>query len=460
MHIHFIGICGIGMSGIAKILLEQGFNISGCDQNIDSTRSKELINLGCKIDIHLSSTCNDSSISMIVRSSDITLEHPEILQALKNNIPIKLRAEVLAEIMKQHSNPIAVAGAHGKTTTSSLLSHIFVTANKNPTIVVGGHIHQLNSNAKYGNSNYLIAEADESDRSFLLLPKKYSIVTNIDREHLGTYKDIEDIKSSFTTFINTIPKDGLTVICYDNLENRNIFKNIQASYITYGVDKQADFHISNITLDAYESYFYVYNNKTKEDLGLFQVNLPGHHNVLNATSAIVISLLSDIPLESIKLALRSFQGVDRRFTFKGKSKVSQALIFDDYGHHPTEIEATLKVARNASQGKVIIAFQPQRFSRTKNLWDEFIQVFAHAPIDELILTDIYPANEAPIEGITSKNLMLEIKKINPNLSIQYISSREPDEILIQLIESNLSKNDLLLFLGAGKINKLSEKMIA
>jgi len=459
MHIHFIGICGIGMSGIAKILLQQGFTVSGCDQNIDPIRSQELINLGCTIGHHQSNICKDNSISMIIRTSDVKLDHPEIIQAHLKNIPVKLRAELLSEIMKNHTNAISIAGAHGKTTTSSLLSHIFLTAQKNPTIIVGGHIHQLGSNAEYGNGNYLIAEADESDRSFLLLPTKYSIITNIDREHLGVFKDFDDIKATFIQFMNNISNDGFNVICIDDAGIQSVINNIKTPFLTYGTNNKADFQISDITLDAYQSHFKLFNTKTNQDLGTWTVSLPGHHNVLNATSTIALSLTLGLGVESIKKALTTFQGVDRRFTFKGKSKLHGALIFDDYGHHPTEIEATLKVARNASPGKLIVAFQPQRYSRTKNLWLEFIKTFAHAPIDTLLLTDIYPANEAPIQGITSQNLMLEIQKINPHISIHYFPFLENGENIVQMLESILNEKDLLLFLGAGKINKLSDKLI-
>lgn len=459
MHLHFIGICGIGMSGIVKVLLKQGFTISGCDQNLDQARAEELTKLGCKIGNHQSDICKDSSISMIVRSSDVNLEHPEIIDALQKNIPVNLRAQILAEIMSKHTNTIAVAGAHGKTTTSSLLSHIFITAQQNPTVIVGGHIHQLNSNAEYGNGNYLIAEADESDRSFLLLPTKYAIVTNIDREHLGVYKNFDDIKATFIQFMNSIPNDGFNVICFDDAGVQSVIKDIKTPYITYGTNRQATFMISDIKLEAYLSHFKLYNTQTNQDLGTWTVSLPGHHNVLNATSTIALSLSLGIDKASIQKGLTTFQGVDRRFTFKGRSKLHGALIFDDYGHHPTEIEATLKVARNACSGKVIVAFQPQRFSRTKTLWTEFIQTLAHAPIDELILTDIYPANEAPIEGISSQNLMLEIQKLNPDFSVHYLPFNAQGQNIVQMIESKLSSQDLLLFLGAGKINKLADKLI-
>lgn len=458
LHLHFIGICGIGMSGIAKILLQQGYKVSGCDQNLDPIRTQELINLGCNIGRHQSTICNDPSINTIVRSSDVVLTHPEIITAQEKNIPIKLRAEILAEIMAHHKNSIAVAGAHGKTTTSSLLSHVLLQANRTPTVIVGGHIHQLNSNAKYGNGNYLVAEADESDKSFLLLPKKFSITTNIDREHLGVYKDFNDIKENFLSFMNTVPSDGLNIICIDDPGIQTIINSIKTPYITYGTNANAMFQIQNIHLNPYESNFTLINNQTKQNLGSWSVALAGHHNVLNTTSVIALCLILGLTKDEIQKGLTTFQGVDRRFTYKGKTKEG-ALIFDDYGHHPTEIDAILKVARNATQGKLIVAFQPQRFSRTKNLWPEFVHSLAGASVDTLIITDIYPANEAPIEGISSPNLVHEIQKINPHASISYIPFSDNGKEIVEFINSKLNQGDLLLFLGAGKINKLIPYMI-
>jgi UDP-N-acetylmuramate--alanine ligase len=458
LHLHFIGVCGIGMSGIAKILLQQGYKVSGCDQNLDPARTEELTNLGCKIGHHQSDICNDSSISMIVRSSDVALTHPEIIAAQAKNIPIKLRAEILSEIMSLHKNSIAVAGAHGKTTTSSLLSHVLLQADRNPTVIVGGHIHQLNSNAKYGNGNYLVAEADESDKSFLLLPKKYAITTNIDREHLGVYKDLDDIKENFINFINSTPPSGLNIICIDDPGIQTIINSIQSPYITYGTSPNATFQIQDINLEPYQSHFTLINNQTKQNLGSWSVTLAGHHNILNTTSIIALCLTLGLTKEEIQEGLITFQGVDRRFTYKGKTKEG-ALVFDDYGHHPTEIDAVLKVARNATKGKLIVAFQPQRFSRTKSLWPEFITSLAQANVDSLIITDIYAANEAPIQGISSPDLVREIRKINPHISISYIPFLDNGKEIIESLNSKLNQEDLLLFLGAGKINKLIPYMI-
>lgn len=458
MHLHFIGICGIGMSGIAKILLRQGYKVSGCDQNLDPIRTKELKSIGCNIGKHQSNICNDQTIDIIVRSSDVPLNHAEIINAQQRNIPIKLRAEILAEIMSCHKNSIAITGAHGKTTTSSLLSHVLFQAHYKPTIIVGGHIHQLNSNAEYGDGNYLVAEADESDKSFLLLPKKFAITTNIDREHLGVYKDLDDIKKNFITFINTISQNGLNIICLDDPGIQTILNQIQTPYITYGTHQQATIQITKINLKPYESTFDLFNTQSNEYLGTWTVSLAGHHNVLNATSVIALCLMLGLNKNIIQQGLVSFQGVDRRFTFKGKSKQG-AFIFDDYGHHPTEIDAILKVARNATLRKLIVAFQPQRYSRTKNLWPEFIQTLSKAPIDTLIITDIYPANETPIESISSQNLAEEIRKTNPTLSVIYIPFSNNGQNIIQQINATASTNDLILFLGAGKINKLIDSLI-
>ncbi len=451
-HFHFMGICGIGMSGIAKILLTQGFKISGCDKNIDPKRAQELLKLGCKIDTHQSTLCNDLSITTIVRTSDITLNHPEIVNAQSKNISIHLRAEILTQIM-QAKTSIAIAGAHGKTTTSSLLSHVFLQAKLDPTIIVGGHMNELNSNAHAGSGEFLIAESDESDRSFLLLPKKYTIVTNIDREHLNTYTDFDDIKNSFVQFINNLEPDGCNFICLDDTGIQSVIHGIKTSFKTYGTTSNADFYIHNIKLSSDFSEFEVNN------LGLFKVLLPGLHNVLNATGVIAVSLQAGLDLESIKNGLQTFQGVDRRFTFKGLSKNHGAMIFDDYGHHPKEIEVTFKVAKAKAVGKIVTVFQPQRFSRTLHLWNEFIQTLAQAPIDQLILTDIFPASETPVEGITSQNLVKEIQKLNPQLKVSFIPFGDHGEQILTHLEANLNKNDLLLLQGAGKINKLAQYLL-
>lgn len=455
-HFHFIGICGIGMSGIAKILIKQGLKVSGCDKNIDPQRATELQSLGCMIGNHQSDLCQDLSISTLVRSSDIPLNHPEIIQAQQRNILIRLRAEILAELM-QTKTSIAVAGAHGKTTTTSLLAHVLLYAQLDPTIVVGGHMHELNSNAHAGSGKFLVAESDESDRSFLLLPKQYTIVTNIDREHLNTYQDFNDIKNSFLQFMNQLATDGCNVICLDDPGIQSILPNIKTQYITYGIDPRADFFIKNVKLLADFSKFELHHKK--KSLGRFQVSLPGMHNVLNASGVIALCLQIGIDPQAIKNALKTFQGVDRRFTAQGVSKSHGAIIFDDYGHHPRELEVTFQVAQSKAQGKIVVVFQPQRFSRTKHLWNDFVNVLAQAPIDHLILTDIYPANEAPLQDITSQNLAIAIQKNNPKACVDFIPFKDHGEQILAQLDTILSQNDLLLFQGAGKVNKLIKHLL-
>jgi UDP-N-acetylmuramate--alanine ligase len=452
-HLHFIGICGIGMSGIAKILLQTGHKVSGCDSSIDPERANELQNLGCAVNPHQSKSCFDASITGIVKSSDVANSHPEIIAANKRNIPVHLRAEILAKIMSTKTS-IAVAGAHGKTTTSSLLAHVLLFAKLDPTIIVGGHIHQLASNAHAGSGEFLVAESDESDRSFLLLPKKFTIVTNIDREHLNTYQDFNDIKKTFVQFINQLPSDGCNIICADDLGIQTVRNQITTPCISYGTTTTADFYIQNVQLLANFSTFELTDTRTNQDLGTFKVSLPGMHNVLNSTGVIALCLKLGVNPETIKNALETFQGVDRRFTFKGLSKSCGAQIFDDYGHHPTEIQATLKVAQTKALKKIIMVFQPQRYSRTKHLWSDFVQVLAQAPINQLIITDIFPANETPVDGITSQNMVQEILKLNPQAQVCYIPFEKDGQLILNRLDKIMAQDDLVLFQGAGKVNKL------
>lgn len=457
-HIHFMGICGIGMSGIAKILLQQGYHVSGCDKNIDPQRAVELQQLGCTIDAHQSALCQDPSISMLVRSSDVSLTHPEIISAQKQNIPVHLRAEILAEIMRSKES-ITIAGAHGKTTTSSLLAHTLLTAKQDPTIVVGGHIHQLNSNAHTGTGEFFVAEADESDRSFLLLPKKYSIVTNIDREHLNTYRDFNDIKQTFVQFMNQLPENGLTIACIDDAGIQAVLPQLTKPYVTYGTTPQADFYIHGIALKSDFSTFELTDTRNNQYLGTWTTSLPGLHNVLNTTSVIALCLHLNIPTQAIQEGISTFQGVDRRFTFKGITKAHGAEIFDDYGHHPREIQVTLDVAQAKTKGKVVIVFQPQRFSRTSSLWDDFVQILAQAPYNELIITDIFAASEQPIEGISSPNLVKAIQNKNPEANVRYIPFTDNGTAIMSQLDLILHPHDLLLFLGAGKVNTIAQKLL-
>lgn len=465
MHIHFMGIGGIGMSGIAKILISQGYRVSGCDSLVDQETIKDLIKLGCSIaPHHKHEICLDPTIETLVYSTDVLKTNkgsiPYEMQLAKDrSIPVILRATMLAEIMRtKHS--IAVAGSHGKTTTSSLLSHLLLYAQLDPTIIVGGYIHSIKSNAYFGKSDLLVAEADESDRSFLQLPKTFSIVTNINREHLDVYKDLNDIKQTFIQFLKQIPFYGKNIICIDDPGVQNIIPELTTPYITYGQSKSADIQIQNINLLDDKSTFDLFDSRHNQQIGSFSTSLPGIHNVLNSTSAIITGRLLEIPLKTIQDALSSFSGVDRRFTHKGTTSISKALIFDDYGHHPTEIYHTLQVARKKAKTRLVMIFQPQRFTRTKHLWNEFVDLFSSSNIDQLIITDIYPASEQPIENISSQQLVNEIKLKNPKTPVFYYTFEDNGKTILNQLKNYLEKDDLVLLQGAGKVNKLAKDLLS
>lgn len=457
-HIHFIGISGIGMSGIAKILKQQGHAVSGCDSGIDQKHIEELQSLGCTISTqHQSTLCNDATIDTVVYTNSLPSDHPELRNAREKKITLLHRAQMLALLMSEKT-AIAVAGSHGKTSTTSLIGQILLQAQYDPTIIIGGHAHSIQSNAYYGKSKYLVAESDESDRSFLYLPKTYSIATNIDLEHLETYKDFDDIKNTFLTFLNNTPIDGKAILCIDDMGIQSIMHAIKAPHTTYGQSAQADIQAKNICLQADSSTFDIYQKSTNEMLGSIYLSQPGLHYVLNATGAIALALQINVPFIAIQQALATFAGVDRRFSYCGISTLHKAHIFDDYGHHPLEIYYALQIARKKATQKLIVVFQPHRFTRTKFLWNDFIETFAQAPIDTLIITDIFPASEQPIESINSERLVQELKKQCPQKQILYYPA-DLEMIEIQaLLNQILQKDDLLLLLGAGKVNKLAKKL--
>ncbi|MBM18151.1 MAG: UDP-N-acetylmuramate--L-alanine ligase [Epsilonproteobacteria bacterium] len=458
-HIHFIGISGIGMSGIAKILLQQGYTISGCDQNINEKHVQELRKLGCTIaTTHLHNICLNSSINSVVYSSNVSTDHPELQYARQNNIPILLRADMLALLMKEKES-IGIAGSHGKTSTSAIVAHILSYCKLDPSVIIGGHINTINSNAHNGKGKYLVAETDESDRSLLRLPKTYNIVTNVDLEHLETYTNFQDIQNTFIEFINTTMSSGISVLCIDDTGIQSIIPNITTPFITYGQSSHADIQIHNILLHANSSTFTIYHKATNTILGSITFPQAGLHYALNATGAIALALHLNLPFTQIQESLLSFTGVDRRFSYKGKSKQHNSDIYDDYGHHPLEINYALQVARKKAKNKLIVVFQPHRFSRTYHLWDNFVQVLSQNIPDLLIITDIYTANEKPIANISSQNLTAFIKKINPNTKIIYRPADNNFDSIISTLNDTLHTDDLLLLLGAGKVNKIADKLI-
>lgn len=450
-HIHFIGIGGIGMSGIATILRQQGYTISGCDNDLCQQTIKNMVSLGCSIfEGNNSINCMDDTIDIIVYSTAIKPDHPEILRAQKRGIPVIHRAQMLAEIMRTKYS-IAITGSHGKTTTSSIIAHILMEAKYDPTIILGGHLTKLGTNAKLGNGNFLVAEADESDRSFIMLQPTISLITNISLEHLETYKDLDDIKETYSRFLEKLPFYGTAFLCIDDQNICEIIPKKNISVITYGTSPTATFFAEQISLFATHSTYVLRNNNNKPQV--VTVPIPGIHNVQNSLGALAIAQHIGISQEVAITALKSFAGVDRRFSFRGISKQG-AELFDDYGHHPLEIEKTLHIAKQRTKGKLIVAFQPHRFTRTKALWNEFINVFAHAPIDHLILTDIYPASEAAIDGITTEQLKDAIIKKNPLCSIEYIPLDSQFTSLQKALYTNAKKEDLILIQGAGNLYKI------
>jgi UDP-N-acetylmuramate--alanine ligase len=461
-HFHFVGINGIGMSAIAKILHKQGHIVSGCDLACDLVNVQELVDAGCIISSqHDSAICHDPSITTIAYSSDVPHDAQELVNARSRGIATVQRAAVLAEIMRKKTGSIGVAGSHGKTTTTSIIGHILMQAELDPTIIVGGIMNNINNNARYGASHFLVAETDESDRSHLLLPVYIAVLTSIDFEHANTYKNLDEVVQTFRQFLDKIPSHGTAILCADDENIANMTIGFNTHQTTYGTKTWADFQIINIDLQADSSSFDIMMNRNWERqlLGRFTINLPSIYNVLNATAAIATVTTLQIPYETIKTALQSFQGVDRRFTLKGVMHNPVVEIYDDYGHHPTEIYHSLITARRKTKNKLVVVFQPQRYTRTFHLWKEFVDVFANSNIDHLIITDIYTANEPTIENVTAQNLVQAIKEKNPACNVSYVAYQAELHDIEKKVIKILSDDDLLLLLGAGKINKLADKLL-
>ncbi|MGZ6254440.1 MAG: UDP-N-acetylmuramate--L-alanine ligase [Candidatus Chromulinivorax sp.] len=458
-HFHFVGINGIGMSAIAKIVYQQGHTISGCDLAEDPKNVLELIQAGCKISVgHNSLICQNKSITTVVYSSDVPYNSQELVAARDRGIKTIQRAVVLAEIMRSKF-AIGVAGSHGKTTTTAMIGHILNYAQTKPTIIVGGIMHNIDNNALSGDGKFIVAETDESDKSHLLLPVTIGVLTSVDFEHANVYKNLNEVIEIFTQYLNKLPWYGKAIVSLQDENIKKMLPNIQSSILTYGTSSDVDFQAINIQLFSDHSTFEIFDNQNKKNLGAIIIYLPSIYNVLNATAAITTALEIGIDFKTITQALAIFNGVDRRFTYKGTMQSPTAEIFDDYGHHPTEIFHSLITARRKTKNKLIVVFQPQRYSRTYHLWDEFIQVFKNADIDHLIITDIYAANEPEIENISSQKLVEEIQKLNPSYKIYYTSyEKNLDTIYNQLIKI-ISHDDLILLLGAGKVNQLAEKLL-
>jgi UDP-N-acetylmuramate--alanine ligase len=447
--IHFVGIGGIGMSGIAELLLNLGYGVSGSDLK-QSDITRRLQSLGGKIyQGHNGAWVGNADV--VVISSAVKENNPEVLAAREAFIPVIPRAEMLAELMRLKKYGIAVAGSHGKTSTTSLVGWLLAEAGLDPTVVIGGKVNSLGTNAKLGEGEFLVAEADESDGSFLQLSPVIDVVTNIDLEHLDYYKDIDEIKEVFLLFINKIPFYGAAVLCLDDDNVASLLPRIKKRVITYGLATQADIRARQLRAEGLTTSFEVCRGS--EVLGEIMINSPGRHNVLNSLAAVAVGLELEIPFAKITTALATFTGVQRRLQIKGEAR--GITVIDDYGHHPTEIKATLAAIRSAwPNRRLLVMFQPHRYTRTKGLFKEFCTAFHDADI--LILTEIYPASENPIEGVTAENLMIGIKEHGQRQV--YLAAGVDD--LAGVAQPMLEDGDIVLTLGAGDILRAGEQLIS
>jgi UDP-N-acetylmuramate--alanine ligase len=447
-HVHFVGIGGIGMSGIAELLINLGYTVSGSDL-VDSPVTKRLASLGGRIFVgHSGNNLTDADV--VVFSSAVKSNNPEILEAKDRLIPVIPRAEMLAELMRLKFG-VAVAGAHGKTTTTSMVASILTCGHLDPTIVIGGRLDIWGgSNAKLGQGEILVAEADESDGSFLALSPTIAIVTNIDHEHMDHYGSIEAIRETFIQFINKVPFYGLSVLCLDNEEIQGIIPHLKKRYMTYGMTSQADLRAKDPVKEKLGVSFETYLHDRV--LGRVFVGMPGEHNVLNALAAVAIGLELDLDMRVIQEGLKTLGGLKRRFQIVGKQQ--DILIIDDYGHHPTEIQATLKTARDGwPDRRLVVVFQPHRFSRTQDLFDRFVISFNEA--DKLIVAPIYPAGEDAIEGVNAEAIAGGIKE-HGHKSVLACNKREE---VFRALKDTAKSGDLVLTLGAGDIYQEGERLL-
>ena len=442
--VHFVGIGGIGMSGIAELLLNLGFTVTGSDLN-NSDNVKRLINLG--IDVKIGhNPLNVGKTDVLVYSSAVQSENPEIIKARQNGIPVIKRAEMLGELISVKETSIAVGGTHGKTTTSSMIGTVLSYAKMEPTLVVGGLVQNLDTNSKLGDGNVIVVEADEFDRSFLALKPTIAVITNIELEHTDCYDDLNDLKGAFLQFCQSVPFYGEVIVCIDSPAIREIIPKIERPMTTYGRSRDAAYRAENLRFDSTNSTYSVF--RAEENLGEIRINVPGEHNVLNSLASVVIGLEMGLSFSKIQKGIETYNGVRRRFEIKGC--YNNIMVVDDYAHHPTEIISTLKAARGGWEKRIIAVFQPHLFSRTQAFFREFSDALKEA--DVIIITDIYPAREKPIPGITSELIYNECKNSGKQ-QCYYI----PDlDNIIKKLDEIVKENDLVLTLGAGSIWRYSE----
>ncbi|MCL2012829.1 MAG: UDP-N-acetylmuramate--L-alanine ligase [Cystobacterineae bacterium] len=444
--VHFVGIGGTGMCGIAEVLVNLGYVVSGSDMKRTEV-TERLQALGAVVSQgHRKENLKEADV--VVVSSAIKRDNPEVLAAREAKIPVIPRAEMLAELMRL-KYAIAIAGSHGKTTTTSMVATVMNAAGLDPTVVVGGKVNVLGSNAKLGRSTFMVAEADESDGSFLRLYPSIAVVTNIDAEHLEHYHSLDTLKEAFITFCNSIPFYGLNVLCLDHPNVQSLLPKIEKRVVTYGTAQSADYHLSEVRLDGFLTHFKA--ARRGDSLGEFSVKMVGAHNALNAMAMIAIADELDIPLETVRKALKEFEGVQRRFTVRGEEK--GIAVVDDYGHHPEEIKATLRGAKEAFKRRVVVAFQPHRYTRTRDLLKEFACAFNDA--DVLVLLPIYAAGEEAIPGISSAFLGQVVAEHGHKEVVVASSQEEAIECLCHCTQAG----DMVLTLGAGSITQLGPMLL-
>jgi UDP-N-acetylmuramate--alanine ligase len=450
--IHFVGIGGIGMSGIAEVLHNLGYEVTGSDLK-DSDTIARLMDMGIRVSIgHRRENIDDAHV--VVISSAVSAENPEVTAAREKAVPVIPRAEMLAELGRLKYG-ILIAGAHGKTTTTSLIATILGNAGLDPTVVIGGRLRATGSNARLGRGDFIIAEADESDGSFLKLTPTVAVVTNIDREHMDFFKNMDTLREAFVAFINKVPFYGLSILCMENEPVREILPRVHRRYVTYGFSEKADVFAVNIEKGFMSVSFDV--NFKGRDLGRFFVPMPGMHSVLNSLASIIVAAELKVDIGRIREALRGFRGIQRRFEFKGE--VEGIKFFDDYGHHPAEIRATLSAARESlghsdmKGGRVFVLFQPHRYTRTRDLLGEFGTSFSEA--DVLCVMDIYAAGERPIDGVNSETLVRAVRESGHRDAVHVTGK----DVMVETVMRKLRHGDLFITIGAGDVWKTGEEIL-
>jgi len=450
--IHFVGIGGAGMCGIAEVLMNQGYKVSGSDMNKSATTDR-LKSLGAKVYFSHDAQ-NVEQASVVVVSTAIDESNPEVAQARQQRIPVVPRAEMLAEIMR-YRHGIAIAGTHGKTTTTSLIASVLAEADLDPTYVIGGRLNSAGRNASLGSSRYLVAEADESDASFLHLTPMISVVTNIEADHMHTYGgDFSRLKQTFVDFLHNLPFYGAAVMCVDDPVIRELIPSISRAVITYGVSDDADYRAVDIQQDGLINHFMVKRCGGQKDIKI-SLRMPGHHNVLNALAAVAVASDEGVDDQAIQHALIAFQGVGRRFQVYGDYTIpnGQVMFVDDYGHHPSEVEATLQAIREGwPEKRLVMIFQPHRYSRTSDLYEDFVKILAE--VDVLLLMDVYAAGEKPIPGADSRALCRSIRQRGASEPIFVESGENIEEVLKNVLQDG----DFLLTQGAGNIGNLATRL--